>query len=171
MTARGGQADPAGWPTNAQVDYSAYKGSDALARHPHDEGVWLGGIDALTNLPDGVNAVVSLCRLGKAEVPTAGVAARDHVEVWLIDQVDPAKNPNLDFVLTDAAAVVAALRAEGKAVLLHCVQAQSRTPAVGALYGARLTGGTPSEALADIVKVLPKANPNAAFRAAVERLS
>jgi predicted protein tyrosine phosphatase len=171
MTARGGQADPAGWPMSARVDYSAYKGSDALARHPHDEGVWLGGIDALTNLPDGVNAVVSLCRLGKTEVPTAGVAARDHVEVWLINEVDLAKNPNLDFVLSDAVAAVAALRAEGKTVLLHCVQAQSRTPAVAALYGARLTGGSPSEALADIVKVLPKANPNAAFRAAVEQLS
>jgi ADP-ribosylglycohydrolase len=170
MTARGGRSDPAGWPMNAQVDYSAYRDSNALARHPHDDGVWLGGIDALTNLPDGVNAAVSLCRLGKTEVPTAGVAARDHVEVWLIDEVDPAKNPNLDFVLSDAAAAVAALRAEGRTVLLHCVQAQSRTPIVAALYGARLTGRGPSEALGDIVKVLPHANPNAAFRAALERL-
>jgi ADP-ribosyl-[dinitrogen reductase] hydrolase len=170
LTARGGRSDPAGWPTSAQVDYAAYKGSAALARHPHDEGVWMGGVDALTNLPDGVNAVVSLCRLGNAEVPTAGVATRDHVEVWLIDEADPAKNPNLDFVLSDAAAAVAALRAEGKTVLLHCVQAQSRTPTVAALYGARLTGRSPSEVLSDIVRVLPNANPNAAFRAALERL-
>jgi predicted protein tyrosine phosphatase len=141
-----------------------------LARDPHDAGVWLGGVDALRNLPDGVNAVVSLCRLGLSEVPAPGVAAGDHVEVWLIDEADPAKNPNLDFVLSDAAAAVAALRAEGKTVLLHCVQAQSRTPAVAALYGARLTGRSPSEALSDIVKVLPDANPNAAFRAALERL-
>jgi len=170
MTARGGQSDPAGGPMSATLDYSAFRGSGALARDPHDAGVWLGGVDALRNLPDGVNAVVSLCRLGLSEVPAPGVAAGDHVEVWLIDEADPAKNPNLDFVLSDAAAAVAALRAEGKTVLLHCVQAQSRTPAVAALYGARLTGRSPSEALSDIVKVLPDANPNAAFRAALERL-
>ena len=113
---------------------------------------------------------MSLCRLGAAQAPAAGVAAGDHVEVWLIDEPDPAQNPNLDFVLTDAAAAVAALRAEGRTVLLHCVQAQSRTPAVAALYGARLTGRTPTEALGDIVHVLPKAIPNSAFRAALKRL-
>jgi hypothetical protein len=170
MTMRGGRPDSDGWPAGARMDYSTYRGSNALARHPHDDGVWLGGVDALENLPTGVDAVVSLCRLGKTEVPASGVAAGDHVEVWLIDDDHPAKNPNLDFVLTDATAAVAALRAEGKTVLLHCVQAQSRTPTVAALYGARLTGRNPSEALAEIVKVLPNANPNAGFRAALERL-
>jgi ADP-ribosylglycohydrolase len=170
MTARHGQPDSAGWPADATVDYSSFGGSDALARHPRDAGLWLGGIDALTNLPDGVNAVVSLCRLGSGQVPAPGVAAGDHVEVWLIDEADPAKNPNLDFVLTGAVAAVAELRAEGKTVLLHCVQAQSRTPTVAALYGAWVAGRTPVDALADIVAVLPKANPNPAFRAALERL-
>jgi Dual specificity phosphatase, catalytic domain. len=132
--------------------------------------VWLGGVDALVNLPDGVDAVVSLCRLGNAQVPAQGVAAGDHLEVWLIDEPDQDTNPNLDFVLTDAAASVTALRAEGKTVLLHCVQAQSRTPAVAALYGARLTGRTATSALADILDVLPKANPNRALLAALDRL-
>jgi len=170
MTARGGEADAAGWPEAATVDYSEYKGGAVLVRHPHDEGVLLGGIDALGTLPDGVNAVVSLCRLGTSEVPAPGVAAADHVEVWLVDDDDTAKNPNLDFVLSDAAGAVAALRAEGKTVLLHCVQAQSRTPAVAALYGAQLIGHTPTEALADIEHVLPEATPNAALRAALKRL-
>jgi ADP-ribosyl-[dinitrogen reductase] hydrolase len=170
MTARGGHPDSAAWPAGAQVDYSAYKGSGVVARHPHDQGVWLGGVDALKNLPDGVDAVVSLCRLGDAQVPAPGVAAGDHLEVWLIDEPDRAKNPNLDFVLTDAAAAVAALRAEGRTVLLHCVQAQSRTPAVAALYGARLTGRTTADALADIVHVLPNADPNSGLREALKRL-
>lgn len=170
MTSRGGRPDAENWPEGARVDYSAYKERDALARHPHDDGVWLGGVDALDDLPDGVDAVVSLCRLGATQVPARGVAPGDHVEVWLIDEPEAAKNPNLDFVLTDAASAVAALRAEGKTVLLHCVQAQSRTPAVAALYGARLTGRMPIEALADIKKVLPKANPNRGFRDALERL-
>ena len=170
MTARGGRTDSAGWPTGARMDYSTYEGRAALARHPHDEGVWLGGVDALDNLPDAVDAVVSLCRLGAAQVPATGVSAGDHVEIWLIDEPEREKNPHLDFVLTDAVAAVAALRAEGRTVLLHCVQAQSRTPAVAALYGARLTGRTPTQALADITAVLPKARPNRGLRAALERL-
>jgi ADP-ribosyl-[dinitrogen reductase] hydrolase len=170
MTARGGESSSASWPAVAKVDYSKYKGSGALAQHPDDDHVWIGGVDALAKLPPGVDAVVSLCRLGAAQVPAQGVAPRDHVEVWLLDESEPDKNPNLDFVLTDAVAAVEALRADGRTVLLHCVQAQSRTPAVAALYGARLTGRTPTEALADIVEVLPKASPNSGFRAALDRL-
>jgi len=170
LTARGGESDSASWPAVATMDYSRFKGSNALAQHPHDDHVWIGGVDALDNLPDGVDAVVSLCRLGSAQVPAPGVDPRDHVEVWLLDESEPDKNPNLDFVLTDAVAAVEALRAEGRTVLLHCVQAQSRTPAVAALYGARLTGRTPTDALADIVEVLPKATPNSGFREALDRL-
>ena len=39
--------------------------------------------------------LVSLCRLGGAEVPAPGVRPRDHVEVWLIDSAGPARKPNL----------------------------------------------------------------------------
>lgn len=170
MTARGGQSWSMSWPAVAKVDYKEYKGTGALAQHPLDEHVWLGGVDALAKLSNGMNAVVSLCRLGSTQVPAPGVDPRDHIEVWLIDESEPDKNPNLDFVLTDAAAAIEVLRAEGRTVLLHCVQAQSRTPAVAALYGARLTGHTPTDALADIVEVLPKANPNSGFRAALKRL-
>jgi hypothetical protein len=170
MTARGGEADSAGWPAEDLVDYPDSKGRAALTQHPYDDGVWLGDIGALRNLPDGVNAVVSLCRLGRTEVPATGVAADDHIEVWLIDNSEPDQNPNLDFVLADAAKAVAALRAEGRTVLLHGFQAQSRTPAVAGLYGARLTGRTPAEALADVVERLPRANPNPAFREALARL-
>ena len=170
LTARGGESDSAGWPATATMDYSKFLGSNALTQHPHDDHVWIGGVDALDNLPDGVDALVSLCRLGSTQVPAPGVDLRDHVEVWLLDESEPEKNPNLDFVLTDAVAAVEALRAEGRTVLLHCVQAQSRTPAVAALYGARLSGSTPTDALADILEVLPKARPNSGFRAALDRL-
>jgi ADP-ribosyl-[dinitrogen reductase] hydrolase len=64
---------------------------------------------------------------------------------------------------------VEALRAEGRTVLLHCVQAQSRTPTVAAMYGARLTGRTASESLRDVRRVLPHASPNSAFRAELDR--
>jgi ADP-ribosyl-[dinitrogen reductase] hydrolase len=103
-------------------------------QHPYDEGVWLGDISALRSLPDGVDAVVSLCRVGKADVP----ADAEQIDVRLIDQ--PGVNGNLDFVLLDTVRLIEQLRQEGRTVLIHCVQAQSRTPAVAALYGARLIG-------------------------------
>ena len=104
-----------------------------------------------------MHAVVSLCRLGADEVPAPGVAAPEHVEVWLVDSADRDANPHLDHVLTQAADTVAALRAEGRTVLLHCVAAQSRTPTVAALYAARHRGIPPTEALGDVVADLPDA--------------
>jgi ADP-ribosyl-[dinitrogen reductase] hydrolase len=113
---------------------------------------------------------VSLCRLSRAEVPAPGVRPQDHVEVWLADSADPGHNPNLDLVLTQAADAVAVLRAEGRTVLIHCVDAVSRTPAVAALYAARHLGIPVQQALRDVHAVLPAARPNAAFVAALDRL-
>ena len=76
LTARRGHGDSAGWPATAVFDYSDYGGGSALVVHPHDPGVLIGGVDAMRDLPDGVDAVVSLCRLGADEVPAAGVADR-----------------------------------------------------------------------------------------------
>jgi ADP-ribosyl-[dinitrogen reductase] hydrolase len=171
LTARAGTPDASGWPLEAIHDYSGYPGADALATHPHDSGVLLSGVGHLRHLPEGVDAVVSLCRLGADEVPPSGVTAGDHLEVWLVDSDDPAVNPNLCYVLTQAADAVAALRAEGRTVLLHCVQAQSRTPAVAARYSARHRGIAISQAFADVQSALPHAHPNATFRAALESLS
>ncbi|WP_167043489.1 ADP-ribosylglycohydrolase family protein [Salinibacterium sp. ZJ454] len=144
-----------------RLDYSHLGDISTLVRHPHDEGVWLGAVGSLDALPDDVDAVVSLCRVGTAQVP-ARIA--HHIEVWLIDKAEPHHNPNLDFVLTDAADAVAALRAEGRTVLLHCVQAQSRTPTVAALYAARHRGVPMEQALAEVSAALPAAWPNPAFR-------
>ena len=89
--------------------------------------------------------------------------------MWLVDSSRRVANPNLQFVLADTAEVLADLRAEGKTVLLHCVQAQSRTPTVAALYAVGL--GIPGEqALADVCSALPHAQPNPAFKAALQGL-
>jgi protein-tyrosine phosphatase len=88
----------------------------------------------------------------------------------LIDSEMPDTNANLDFVLSEAAKIVAQLRQEGRTVLLHCVAAFSRTPTVAALYGARLRGVSIDQALADVSASLPYAWPNPAFRAALHRL-
>jgi hypothetical protein len=169
LTAQGGRPDAAGWPSAPVVDYGGWADRHTLAQHPNDDQVWLGGVGALEQLPPGIDAVVSLCRLGADEVPARGVKPQDHVEIWLIDSSDRAKNPNLGFVLGDAVDAVAALRAEGRTVLLHCVQAHSRTPTVAALYGARLTERSAGESLGDVLRVLPHAYPNSALRAELER--
>lgn len=156
---RGGEPDP--------FDFS-YAGSpvDTVARHPYDDGVVLGGIGVLHRFPADVDAVVSLCRVADDDVP----AGMPHVEVRLIDRVAEDENPHLDFVLLDAVRAVEELRREGRTVLVHCVGAYSRTPTVGALYGARLRGVSVDRALADLMNALPVAHPNAAFRKALQRL-
>jgi ADP-ribosyl-[dinitrogen reductase] hydrolase len=142
---------------------------DSLApvRHPHDDGVWLGNVTTLRTLPPGVDAVVSLCRVNDDDLPV-GV---EQIDVRLIDIVDPDANPNLDFVLTDTVRLVEQLRSDGRTVLVHCVAAQSRTPTVAALYGARKQGISGQAALRDVVSVLPDAYPNSDFRTALKRLA
>ena len=76
----------------------------------------------------------------------------------------PTENEHLDFIVRDAVNAIERFRAEGKTVLLHCVRMESRTPTIAAAYGAKVAGGTPMEALERISRVLPRANPNTAFR-------
>ena len=165
LTVNGGRPDRSGWPGVARIDYSSDPGSDTWVRHPHDEGVWIGGIGALDALPEGVDAVVTLCRYGAQQVP----ADLAHVAFRLID-TDAADNPNLDFVIDDAARTVRQLREEGRTVLLHCVAGRSRTPTVAARYGV-LLGRPLAEALDAVVEALPYAAPNPSFRRALARLS
>ena len=141
--------------------YRRYPRVGVLGRHPYDDGVLLGGVAGLSELPAEVDAVVALCRVDP--LPAVDVV----VESRLIDAV--GQNANVDFALHDAADAVARLRAEGRTVYLHCVQAHSRTPAVAALYGMRARGVDARTALADIRRVLPGATPNPDFAAALRR--
>jgi len=167
----GGQAcgDPgAAADANARwFDYARLGDVSALVRHPHDDGMWLGAVGALDTLPNEVDAVVSMCRVGTAQVPAR---IRHHLEVRLIDNNDPAQNPNLDFILADTVAVIAALRAEGRTVLLHCAQAQSRTPSVAALYAALHLGIPIERALAEVTAALPAPAPKPFLLEAIARL-
>jgi len=99
--------------------------------------VFLGGYDAA--FTGGYGATFSLCRMGSADL---GV---EHLEFWLIDH-GPEGNPNLEFILDDSARTIAALRAEGKTVLLHCVEGRSRTLSVAARYSV-LLGEDPRKVL------------------------
>ena len=168
-SARNGQSGPDGWPRGRVLDYSACGDTGALAIHQHDRLVLLGGVDAVRKPPDGVDAVVSLCRLGSAQ-RGAGCGSRRSRRSMADRQRRPRGNPNLDLVLAQAADTVAALRAEGRTVLVHCTDAVSRTPAVAALYAARNLDIPVHEALRDVRAVLPAAQPSPAFMAALDRL-
>lgn len=108
---------------------------------------------------------MSLCLIGRTQVPSDV----EHLTFRLLDEPGAAANPNLDFVLLDAARTVARLRDEGKRVVLHCVAAHSRTPTVGIAY-AMLRGVPLAEAYSSVCCVLPAARPKAGFRAALARL-
>ena len=153
-----------GRPDTFDYTYRGYPEARKHVRHPYDDKVWIGGIAALRRLPKEVDAIVSLCRVKDVDLP----AGMKHLDVRLIDQ--EGENDHVDFVLLDTVRAVEQLRAEGRTVFVHCVQALSRTPTIGALYGARQHGVDIDQALRDVVAVLPGANPNTEFRAALRRL-
>lgn len=153
-----------GRPDNFDYTYNGFPEAREVVRHPHDEQVWIGGFAGLHHLPDGVDAVVSLCRVADQDLP----AGMTHLNVRLIDNDDD--NAHLDFVLLDAARAVERLRAEGRTVFLHCVQAYSRTPTIAALYGARRQHLAIDDAMSDVLEVLPGSHPRGVFRKALRRL-
>ena len=153
-----------GRPDTFDYTYSGFPEARKPVRHPYDDKVWIGGVAALHSLPDEVDAIVSLCRVADEYLPT-GVRQLD---VRLIDRA--GENDHLDFVLLDTVRAIEQLRAEGRTVCVHCVQAYSRTPTIAALYGARKHGVDLDAALHDVATQLPGANPNTEFRAALKRL-
>jgi ADP-ribosyl-[dinitrogen reductase] hydrolase len=166
LAARGGEPDPQGWPQCNLMPYDV--AAQPAVPHPCDEGVLLGNVSNAGH-HGHADAVVSLCRRGRWEVPAPGIEPGDHIEARLQDHVDPAENPNLEFVIDDAARAVATLRDEGRRVLLHCVHGRSRTPTVAARY-AVLRGMEVADALAGVVAVLPGARTNPTLRRALHRL-
>jgi protein-tyrosine phosphatase len=159
LTVGRGRPDRQGWPGITKLDYEGFTGFDSYAPHPDDPGVHLSGVGWLKTPPEGVDAVVSLCRLGVAQVPEE--LRRGHLDFRILDTV-AEDNPNLAFALDDAARTVARLREEGRTVLLHCVAAQSRTPSVAIRY-SMLKGRSFEEALADVQRALPGCAPRPHF--------
>lgn len=154
-----------GRPDTTDLAYR-YAEADRMPRHPYDDKVVLGTVAVLRDLPKDITAVVSMCRLRDDDIRTD----MPHVEVRLIDMVDPDENPHLEYVLLQAVTAVERLRARGHTVLVHCVNAMSRTPALGALYGIRHSGVSAQQAIDDVCERLPDADPNPAFREALRRL-
>lgn len=132
------------WPTAGSM-LSDRRPSGLGVKHPHDPGVILGNeLDLARARTLGATAVVSLSRVGAADVAAAQVEPDKHVQVRLIDSDKAEKNPHLEWVLADVARTVKQLRDEGETVLLHCVAAELRTPSVAVAY-SRLLGHGPTE--------------------------
>jgi ADP-ribosylglycohydrolase len=111
------------------------------------------------------DVALSLCRVGRYQIQ-----APQRVEVRLLDEDSPEANPNLEFLFADMAEAITTWRNAGRTVLVHCVQAEHRTPAVAAAYLASRLGISGGEAFDRVLRVLPRARENPAFRAALERL-
>jgi ADP-ribosylglycohydrolase len=177
LATRGGRPSRDGWPTVPVMPTDGFLHT-APRRHPHDGGVWLGSLSALAELPTAsptepaaspiepaeIGAVLSLSRVGTEQMP-AGV---ESIRAWLIDE--PGHNANLDWMLAEAADTIAALRAEGTEVFVHCAEARSRTAAVAALYAIRHRGVAPEQAWADVAAALPYFAPAQELWEAVARI-
>lgn len=162
---RGTSYGGGGWPECERMDYRGYGGEATYVPHPLVDGVWIGGALPLDDLPREIDAVVSLCRIGTTQVAEG---LQTHV-VRLLDTVAD-DNPNIDFVVDDAARTVLRLRDEGKRVYLHCVASHSRTPTVAARVGV-LAGHELDESLRAVMAVLPAARPQRFLVDALRRLS
>ncbi|MFD3452919.1 ADP-ribosylglycohydrolase family protein [Streptomyces sp. NPDC058691] len=149
LTARGGSDDKLGWPSSPHMPPGSH--TAFAIPHPHDPGVILGNLALAQGAePVGVDAVVSLCRIGTA--PLLPGTDIEHVRVWLVDS--DGSNANLHYAVDQAARQVLRLRQEGKRVLLHCFAGQSRTPAVAAVYSHLSQGIDAETALRDLRRTL-----------------
>jgi hypothetical protein len=133
-----------------------------LAPREVADGVWAADLDgARYSSPDF--AVVSLCRTGP------GFRHEVHRLAYLTD--DDA-NSELDAVLDDVLSDIAALRAEGRPVLVHCFAGQSRTGLVLRAWLRRTQGLSAAEATAVVRQRWPHLSEwNDTFTAALERVS
>jgi hypothetical protein len=165
LVAGGGRNDARGWPSLARRALYPNRVDPAVV-HPADPDVILGGLGARDA---DAAAVVSLCQIGHADFEN--VPAGDHLEFWLVDR--PGDNNQQHYVIDQAARAVAAFRAEGKRVFLHCHAGLSRTPAVAARYACLTAGADPRTAFAQVAAATgrPTDRVNPELRAAVYELA
>jgi ADP-ribosyl-[dinitrogen reductase] hydrolase len=153
-------SETTGWPASSTV---AGTHESVWVQHPHDEGVWMASLTGLEAMPEGVDAVVSMCRVGTDQVPSAEV-----IEFWLIDE--PGRNLDTSFVLVDAANTIAELRAEGRQVVVHCVAAHNRTPAAAIAYSMLHKGVAFDQAWQEVRAALPNPQYNEEFYTVLKQL-
>jgi ADP-ribosylglycohydrolase len=124
-------------------------------------GIWAGNLDG-ARYSEQDFAVISLCRLG--EPFPHGLHRMAHI-------ADDDHNTDLDTVLADVLDDMAALRAEGHRLLVHCHGGASRTGLVLRAWLVREEGMTAAEATAHVADRWPHLGLwNDSFTAALARL-
>ncbi len=125
-------------------------------------GIWAGNLDG-ARYSDKDFAVISLCRLGEPFPHPV------HRMAYIADN---EHNSDLDVVLADVLDDMAALRAEGHRLLVHCHGGASRTGLVLRAWLMRTGGMSAEEATAHVAERWPHLGLwNASFTEALERLS
>lgn len=137
---------------------------DVWVQHPHDDGVYLASLTGLESMPEDIDAVVSMCRVGNKQVDGSEV-----IEFWLIDE--PGHNLDTEAVLTDAANTVAELRQQGKKVVIHCVAAHNRTPAAAIAYSLLHKDIAFDQAWQEVRSALPNPQHNQEFFYVLKNMS
>lgn len=113
-----------GEPDAFDFSYSDREFRQPVVPHPYDDGLLLGDLSALRDLPAKVDAVVSLCRVGPQDAPDVA----EWVEVRVIDHNGAEHNPHLDFVLHDTVTTLERLRSDGRTVLLTASKPAAAPP-------------------------------------------
>ncbi len=153
---RQGHSDADGWPASPSMLPHYRAAWDLPAQRVTLAGVEFGNVHALeASLTDGVDVVVSLCRMGADEPALRDVEA--HV-ISVLD-TDAGDNPHLAFVLADLADTLGVLVTEGRRPFVHCVQAENRTPALAATLLIRHGGMDADTALALVRRELRAPRP------------
>jgi len=125
-------------------------------------GIWAANLDG-ARYSEQDFAVISLCRLGEPF---------QHELQRMAYVADNEHNSDLDVVLADVLDDMAALRAEGHRLLVHCHGGASRTGLVLRAWLMRTEGMTPDEATAHVAARWPHLGLwNASFTAALDRLA
>lgn len=140
-----------------------YEAPETLGLEPREvaDGVWAADLDGARHSSTDF-AVISLCRTG-SRFP--------HPVQRFAYLTDDDQNTEVDAVLADILDDLAALRADGRAVLVHCFAGQSRTGLVLRAWLRRTQGLSAAEATAAVRDRWPHLSEwNATFTAALERV-
>ena len=125
------------------------------------DGVWASDLDGARHSSREF-AVVSLCRTGEPF---------GHEVQRFAYLTDDDANSEIDAVLADVLDDMAALRAEGRPVLVHCFAGQSRTGLVLRAWLRRSQGLTAAQATDTVAARWPHLSRwNDSFTAALERV-
>jgi ADP-ribosyl-[dinitrogen reductase] hydrolase len=167
LTVDKGQVDNVGWPSIDLIDDSHWSGSSTVVVAAVNSHITAGGHGALHNHPAGMGAAISLCRVGRNETE---LDSSDHLQIMIVDDNGHEDNSNLAFTFNEIAQQIEGFMSEGKHVVVHCVQAHSRTPSALIAFCMNRFGWSYEESLESVKEAFPDAEPNNAFKSALQSL-